>query len=623
VAQKLKPDATKRPSRRPGGVLAPDDVLASAGEMLGDDSGVRIAAALPSALATVGPTRIQRRVVAGPQSEPLSVVELDRVRLAVERGAEPERGLLRLGQFVDDTRAWTLAEVLVELGLTEGSLPSAQETATIRRGGRAGFEFSKSVKYERDPWTMSFVRDETTLNGHDRGKPVYLVEQERLQAPVVIRGYRSEDEKPEIAKQRAEEVHRMLEHAGYTSQATVDAKSEGTKGNFDYREMRRVEVRPVDHVQPQKLDDGRVLSSDSRYQKYGIIASLDGGQQLIDGAVSKLKSINASSPEDNLVMATFRRFFSTADPTAVVANLELARAQIEHYRPEAPPDANAPEGGHACLDESRPGLFYVNEGTGKEARMVAGVLSLTATPNAKAYNVVHEATHGAPALQTRDHAYVWQRLFPFLTPDLQISNADSYAMLVGTLAGMSQAQPGMSEKEAEKYDIPAAAEGTVATAGVSPQMQGMLAATWAWLQHYTTQLYLNFRDLYPNVASGVALVPTSYQGKLYEATAEVFGLGPAEFATIAGIVDRLDDLNGYATRTVPYYFAQPPSAHPGERYDAIILPSTLSPDQRAVMQFQLDLMFDSVHTIRPDLRSTYRKLFTRVVPMSRWGGPLG
>ena len=384
-----------------------------------DWPGSRIApSTVPAPAAGLTPvvgSRIQRRVVTDKRQDPLPGPELNRIRLAVDRGADPERMRLRLGQLIEDPDPWEVSEVLAILNLDVAVLPTAAEAA-IAYGRRPGFEFFKSFKYRDDPWTMSFERDETTLDDDERTKPVYLVRNEGLQVPVIIRGYRSEDERPVVARDRAYEVRRALVAAGYVSTAAIDPTSEGTAGNFDYREMRRVEILLPANIPPPKLDDGRVLGTDARYGKYGMKASIDGGQGLIDRAVAKLRTISADTATTDPVMATFRRLFTTADPALVVRNLQLTRAQIEHYRPEAPADAAAREGGHACLDESRPGLFYLNEGTGEEARMIAGVLSLTATPGAKAYNIVHEATHGTPALATRDHAYEWQRLFSFLTP---------------------------------------------------------------------------------------------------------------------------------------------------------------------------------------------------------------
>ena len=178
-------------------------------------------------------------------------------------------------------------------------------------------------------------------------------------------------------------------------------------------------------------------------------------------------------------------------------------------------------------------------------------------------------------------------------------------MLVGTLDGLTQAKPGMKPAEADLYDIPAQADSDVATHGIEPEMHQALAATWAWLQHYTTQMYVNFRDLYPRVAAGTALPDDSYLGKLYATTARCFDLGPGEFATIAGIVDRLDDLNTWAGGKHPFYYAGP-MPPVDKRFFPIQLHEGLPTNLREVMRWQLWIMVQCAGTIQPALKPCYR-----------------
>jgi hypothetical protein len=322
----------------------------------------------------------------------------------------------------------------------------------------------------------------------------------------------------------------------------------------------------------QQPEKGRVNPNDPEYAGYHIKDSLDQAEKLIDTAVGKLGSISA----DPSVMKTFRQYFTAAEPSVIVDNLRHAKDQIKHYRPHAPP-AIQPGGGHACFDNEASAAYavqYKNDGLGPEARLYVGVKALTITKGARAYNIVHEATHGAPGVDTVDHAYGWQRLFPYLTPDQQENNADSYALLVGVLANLTQATPEMSSDEARMKDLDAPAV-DVETVELDPATAKAVKQSWAWFEHYTNRLFVDFQGLLKAVESSQPLAAGSGQEKLCRAFIRVFGLTEAELlGAVVYVKDEFDKLLYYATKAQPVFHGKDPTSAPTPPRVALVPPTS-------------------------------------------------
>jgi hypothetical protein len=173
---------------------------------------------------------------------------------------------------------------------------------------------------------------------------------------------------------------------------------------------------------------------------------------------------------------------------------------------------------------------------------------------------VHEATHGAPGVDTVDHAYGWQRLFPYLTPEQQENNADSYALLVGVLANLTQATPEMSEDEARTKDLDAPA-GDVETVELDPATAKAVKESWAWFEHYTNRLFVDFKGLLKAVESGQPLATGSGQEKLCTAFTRVFKVKEEErIGAVEYIKGEFDKLLHYATKAQPVFHRQEPTS---------------------------------------------------------------
>jgi hypothetical protein len=321
-------------------------------------------------------------------------------------------------------------------------------------------------------------------------------------------------------------------------------------------------------------------------------------------------------------MLDFRCFFDKADPAVVAANLALARDQIEHYRPHSPPGDVPTGGGHACLDENYPEMNYENQGIGTEARLIVGVKTLKYTKDARAYNIIHEATHGAPGLKTIDHAYYWQRLFAHIKPDQQVKNADSYAQLAGILAGLRVTPRGSPKELWDKFDLDPEAE-QVTTTDLPRAVARAAQESWAWFEFYSTKLVINISNLYPAIARGIELQP-GFQADFYRTIARVFGLVPGEYAALAGIIPRVKRLLQHAETAKPVFVSTPPGTPLAEPQFALVVPTALGSDVAALTRWQIEQALPHVQTIAPKLRRTYLRLYveTAKASVSDFGGPL-
>ena len=499
-----------------------------------------------------------------------------------------------------------------------------------------GFEVEgKTQRYGQDAEVIVFDRGRTAIDAAELDKIAWLAPRLTDGQPIGLRAFASEDEGDleVVATARRTAVREALKANKLADGIEVRDVPHGladAKGNFDYREMRRVQILSGDALDeamaaPPPAGDGRVHGTNKEaYGTYGVAASFDSAEKMLDQAAGLIAALPEEPAADNKNLVLFRKYFATAKPSEVAKRLRQARGQIAHYRPEAPIDVNAPAGGHACLDETRPGIQYLNQGVGPQARLIIGAEAKSFSPGEQAYNVVHEATHGSPELQTRDHAYIWQGTFRYLSPEQQFDNADSYAVLVALLAGLSQAPPGASKEEAATYDLARSeAVEKAATAGLTPAMDAVLKKTWAWLEHYMTQVWINLRDLYQAIAppgpKPGEMSESSYTFKLTQLAKQHLGIELHEFAKVAGVIDRVEDMKSKTTFGKPLFTDAEQEAQPN---DTFVVPAKLGTDEGEVMRWQLDNIIQSTDTIIPALHKGYKDFITATVVMSGWGGPL-
>jgi hypothetical protein len=380
-------------------------------------------------------------------------------------------------------------------------------------------------------------------------------------------------------------------------------------------------------VWQKQSEPGRVKLGDKAYDKYGVKDSFDLAEKLIDGAVAKLGSISVSTPTSNPVMRTFRSFFTTATPGGILGRLRFVKAQIAHYRPQCPPGTEAGGGGHACFDDSEEAYKkyqYFNDGLGADARLIIGPKAVLMTPGARAYNIIHEATHGTRGLSTIDHAYRWQRIFSILTPEQQVANADSYGMLVGVLGGLTEAAAGMTDTEQLAYDLSGPAK-DVETSGLPVDVTSALNTSWAWLEDYATKMFLNSRDLLNGVSTPEPFAAGSYQKRFYDVIASVFKLGDKGDKGVRDIVDQMqahmDALAGYVAYAKPVFCATASKTPPGGGRFELVVPPSLGTNLKSMTLWHIR-RWCGVEGISADLAQKYEQAFEKVVQMSKWPGPL-
>jgi hypothetical protein len=442
-----------------------------------------------------------------------------------------------------------------------------------------------------------------------------------LTRAVVVRGHFSEDEGRPVAVERANAVARCLVANGVKVPIKAESSAAGTAGNFNYRAMRKVEVWFADEapVPPADVAVGRVRSTDAGYANYGVAGALEKAAELLDKAIGRLAGLTKATPHDDPTMRSFRRFFAAAEPAAISRRLKSTRDQLAHYHAEAP-DADDDKGGHACFDESKGGLQFLNQGVGGQARMLVGVAAKSATPGNRAYNTVHEATHGAPDLQTVDRAYYWEQLFPHLTTDEQWENADSYAMLVSVLGGLAEAD---GTNPVPDLDAPGVISGRVYKLDSEDEKRAMTA--WSWLEHYITHVFLNMRDLYFSVSAGHTPQEGSFLNLLWRDVCDLFKLPGDDYASIASMVRALKDLSDLMSvedndRLRPVFYRDEKVPPPKTMGRPALLRATTLP---AIIIEQFYFATEYVEQTAGPRYDAYRELLVRTVKNARWGGPLG
>lgn len=358
-------------------------------------------------------------------------------------------------------------------------------------------------------------------------------------------------------------------------------------------------------------DPGRVPGTAPAYQQYRFRDVLALAHVQIGQALDRLGRLNDRTSPDEPDMITFRAHFSATSPADVAQRLRGTLAQLRHYAPEAPADPQAPGAGHACYDDAIGNVLIKNDGVGAEARMICGPLLLPLTLNARSYNMVHEATHGTPGLVTVDHSYGHQHRFALLTPAEQDENADSYALLVGRLCGLSKAPPGTTTQEDPSFDLDGNPVDATTTTGLDPAQAKLVKLAWAWVQHCLTQAYLDVRDLPRAIDSGVDLSEI-YSGKLLRAIRS--DLGPSD--NVEAVADDLDTLMQFVTYQ-PVVFAAPGAAN-GAKFRMEINPMVT--DMRPTARH---LLRSAITYALPDAQvDPWERLVSAIVALQSLGGPL-
>ncbi|WP_433259813.1 hypothetical protein ACQPZF_21620 [Actinosynnema sp. CS-041913] len=270
-------------------------------------------------------------------------------------------------------------------------------------------------------------------------------------------------------------------------------------------------------------------------------------------------------------------FHGPANAGAVDTGLAAIEAHMPNMLPAIPlHDATA--AGHRCINSCLGDDYLAsNFGVGATARMTLGPKFMNEPDvTERALVLIHEGSHGATGLTTRDEAYKWQRLMAALPLSDALTNADSYTRFVALVDNPALA-PSAPVDDVSR--LAGAGRGAAA-------VQAM-----AWLEQWLVQGRLELRSLYNHVSQAITAGAWQPGGTFYRDHAMVY-LVPSFGVTappavpvvddqekIAGIFDRLYALrrkitgrgftfvpgaSGWATgpgavvRVPPAFFGLPP-----------------------------------------------------------------
>ncbi|HET6951132.1 MAG TPA: M35 family metallo-endopeptidase, partial [Acidimicrobiales bacterium] len=262
-----------------------------------------------------------------------------------------------------------------------------------------------------------------------------------------------------------------------------------------------------------------------------------------DAATTKLlpDAIKAlDKPGDPPAKDALKLFGGAANATKVKDGLKKIQSHFPNMVPAIP--LNDPTAaGHRCINSCEGDVLAYNQGSGAGARMTVGPQYLgSGDPIRQGLVLIHEGSHGASGLTTKDKAYDWQRLVAFLPPAVALQNADSYTRFVELVHNPA---------------APAGGQTDDASALPAPSRRAALEAM-AWLEQWLVQSRLEVRGLYGAVAKANQAGPRAWQpdGIWYRENTmkkmhSRFGLTAPptvptadDQATIAGVFDRLAKL---------------------------------------------------------------------------------
>jgi hypothetical protein len=232
-----------------------------------------------------------------------------------------------------------------------------------------------------------------------------------------------------------------------------------------------------------------------------------------------------------------------------------------------------------------------------------------------ALTLVHEASHAAPELVTKDFAYEWQRLVGFLPLEGAVKNADSYAGLIAVIMGRTVGNPvGPDTMAAE----------------ISGPERAMAVEMLGWLEHYLIRTRQEVGSLHWSMNNAIdkAQWPKGpYRDEAFPEVGKAFPEAarpaylPAQLppstdqrATVAGIYDRLLELSSglkhqrlSVTLAVDEQVAWAPGpSRPGA--DVALPKSFFAKPGPTRVELLLDAMLRAAGTVQPGRIAGYRRL---------------
>ena len=392
---------------------------------------------------------------------------------------------------------------------------------------------------------------------------------------LTLHSFVSEDENSspadglKLAAERFKTVDKELrkEPNKHVGGQTPDFDTTSSKGNSDYRKMRKVLVKQTGA--PSGVANcsagGEIACADPN--KFTTAQSK--AENLLTHAIARLSG-PLLPPTKALLTARFgaKPATMTGIAAAVKSNLTHLRDHIKvQMKPVGTKKAPA-KPGHRCANECegcQPGTVAFNNGQDADALMTLCENSSGGFMNEpdlikRSATLIHEGLHGItlatvpvllppPATEgTTDFSYEDQRLIKFLDPSTALQNTDSYVLLVEQLNGLA-----VTVGRA----IPDPATGVPLSPGVGGEREQVDRAL-GWLEGWLTWSEQEVSGIYESVNKALNRVPPKwppgvpgYYQEAMSKLAPVFGLTvpPAaptdrdKFA-VAAIHDRYDKMQG-------------------------------------------------------------------------------
>jgi hypothetical protein len=457
---------------------------------------------------------------------------------------------------------------------TQNAFPRLRSGLGLQRCGKDDHDFEiRGISDELDNRSIFFNQKSSDLDKSQEPKIPAL--KLPVAQDLTLHSFVSEDENAppaaglKLARERFETVSKELHKSPnkHVGNQTPDLDTTSSKGNSDYRKMRKVVVKP-----------SGAPSGVANCAAGGEIACAD-----------PTKFTTAQTKASNLLLHAINRLTGPLLPPtrallqdrfgakpATLANIAKAvKANLTHLRDHINVQMNplgtkkAPvKPGHRCANECegcQPGTVAFNNGQDASALMTLCDNSSGGFMNepdlvTRAATLIHEGLHGItlatvpvllppPATDgTTDFSYEDQRLIKFLDPSTALQNTDSYVLLVEQLNGLPVTVG---------RGVPDPATGVPLSPGVGGEREqvdralGWLEGWLTWSEQEVSGIYESVNKALKRVPPKWAPGPPGYYEEAMAILAPIFGLTVPRAAptdrdkfAVAAILDRYEKMQG-------------------------------------------------------------------------------
>jgi hypothetical protein len=531
--------------------------------------------------------------------------------------------------------------------LRQNAIPRLRSGLKLQRCAQKNHDFEiRGVSNSPNPKAIFFDRDSSKLEKSQEPKIPGL--KTPPAQDLTLYSFDSEDENSppaaglSLVKDRFNTVDKALRsaptpHTGPQKQV-LDTTS--GVGNSDYREMRKVVVKPtgVGSGVPSCVGGGEIAcATPNRFTTAQTRAD-----SLLGTAIGKL-----TGPLTPTVAGLLDDRFGATGPTrasiatAVKANLTKLKTHIHTQMSPLGTSIGPGTPGHRCANECagcQPGTVAYNEGTDATALMTLcdnsrGGFMNEPDLDSRATVLIHEGMHGItlapvpallppPVIQgTTDFSYDTQRLIKFLDPKTALQNTDSYVLLVEQLSGLL-----VTVGPA----VPDPASGAPLSPGPGGEREQVDRAL-GWLEGWLTWSEQEVSGVYDTVASTIkrGAWTNSYYQEAMGLLAPVFGLTlPASLPTdkdkfaVAAIHERFEKmfrtLFSHNAVAIERKTSGSTSWGKGPSRSLIVGPDFFSfPAGPTRNRAQLDLLLLKIIEANPDISSGARSKYVAVTDKLR------